>query len=280
MLLRVKCPRCGRLEEYTPTDEEVREAREKGLASISFFHGDHTLVIYFDMAGSIRRSIVLRSVGAMVGPAMPFDDLRSLMGDERLALVLAALTSGGRVILASSSLDTVRSISQALAQLVAFREVLVKEVVRAEELKGAGDEPEGTMLLAEHALVSQVSEFPAHVLLADLEVPLDLSRDEKALLGPIIDVLGEAGKLKDEASKISLVRDRLSWLREVMEKVIELVGDRKVISEAYIIYNLYREGYEVEMDHLELIYYMLDRFRDFGISKRLRRDAFKLAFRA
>jgi len=69
MVLKIRCPRCGRLEEYEPSDEDMREAREKGLASISFWHGDHTLIVFFDTSASIRRSVVIKAAGARSGPA-------------------------------------------------------------------------------------------------------------------------------------------------------------------------------------------------------------------
>jgi len=60
-VLSFKCPKCGRVEKYTITEEDLREIKVIGIARLGFIHGDHTLIINFDPTGFIRGAYVVSS---------------------------------------------------------------------------------------------------------------------------------------------------------------------------------------------------------------------------
>jgi len=68
--IRVRCERCGKIEVYEPDEEDLRRAEETGLVPISFHHGDHVLVVYFDKKASIRRITIYKSVEERPRPSL------------------------------------------------------------------------------------------------------------------------------------------------------------------------------------------------------------------
>ena len=129
MLLRARCPRCGRVEEYEPSEEELKMARERGVASISFFHGDHVLLVFFDKSGLIRRLSAIKVAGAVpTAPTLsiPLEELCTLFGREGVAYLLSAFLSTERLALVSSSTELALKIYQALREFSGLeRPVLV-----------------------------------------------------------------------------------------------------------------------------------------------------------
>jgi len=49
-----RCPKCNKLINYIPSQKDLEKIGISGLASVSFNHGDHALLIYFDSNGKIR----------------------------------------------------------------------------------------------------------------------------------------------------------------------------------------------------------------------------------
>jgi len=79
-VITIKCPKCGRVEKYTISEEDLKEIRQIGIARVGFIHGDHSLIINFDPSGFIR--------GAYVVPSEEIpSDVRSYFRDYRVITI-------------------------------------------------------------------------------------------------------------------------------------------------------------------------------------------------
>ncbi len=56
-----KCPKCGRVEKYVITEEDLQEIKMIGIARLGFIHGDHSLIINFDSTGFVRGAYIVPS---------------------------------------------------------------------------------------------------------------------------------------------------------------------------------------------------------------------------
>ncbi|MGQ4892326.1 MAG: ATPase domain-containing protein [Candidatus Njordarchaeia archaeon] len=89
------CPKCKRRVVYTPSEEDVKLLRESGIASVSFDHGDHIFVLFFDKDGRARGTEVHRFVSKrrnVMEGLRKIDELsiEKLPIDERVKKKLAA----------------------------------------------------------------------------------------------------------------------------------------------------------------------------------------------
>ena len=284
MLIKASCPTCGRVEEYTPDEGDLKVAEERGVASISFNHGDHIFVVFFDVGGRVRRTTVLKVVArpvsvprpaeakpvrtpeerVKVAPPMPFDDLCSLLG-EKLAMMLIALISGARVVLASSSLDLARSVCSTVRELVKPVEVLVEEALGPDELRSALGGP-GGVVITEHTSLIEVGEAPSHIAIVDLEVPVKLSRKERKGLRVMLKALKKARGLRDEATKVAFIRSKALRLRTLMEKALAILGEVDRIGETAFKRKI---DPAITPEELDALYFALERFMGIDVSKRV-----------
>ncbi|MGQ4891178.1 MAG: hypothetical protein ACP6IP_01700 [Candidatus Njordarchaeia archaeon] len=56
----VKCPKCGRIDKFVVTDEHIKEIEISGISNIAIDHGDHVILVAFDIWGSIRGTYVYK----------------------------------------------------------------------------------------------------------------------------------------------------------------------------------------------------------------------------
>ena len=279
VLIRVRCPRCGRIDEYEPTEGDLRDARERGLSSIAFYHGDHVLVVYFDAEGSVRRSLVFRSAGGSieaVKPGMTLSDLRSLVGDERLALALSALISGGRLILASSSGPLALEVFSAIRALMEPADMKVEVVEGPEGLEDMGSHPPGTVLIVNRDLLAKSGDLRQAVVI-DLEERggPKLTRKEKKGLRALLRVLEEAGALEGEDARIAFLKDKVKRFRELLEKALEVFQEHERIGEPALIRKV---DPGMSKEELDLLYFMLEEFKGIDISRRVAKGLSELGF--
>jgi len=264
--IRVECPGCGRLEEYEPDEEDLASAREKGLAFISFYHIDHVLVVYFDASGAVRRTAVLKSVREFPTPSMPLDDLLDVVGKERLALVLAALASGGRLVLSSFARDLAEKVYMALRNLLE-PESLNAEIASDEEgLRAVADRPPGTVVIADRGILAAAIGLPPHVLVVDLDSKTPLGKREKRALKPLIKTLDKASKLREESSKIAVVRSYLLKLKVLVDRAAEVLDKVSVIGETGLRRKL---DPNMSQDELRLLLFLLGRFRGIDVEEKV-----------
>jgi len=267
MIVRAKCPSCGQVEEYTPDEDDLRTAAEKGLASVSFYHGDHVFVIFFDTNGFVRRSTAIKTArpGGEALKPMCFSDLCSLLGKERLALLLAALLPGGRAILASSSPDLAKSIYLAVRRLLGQVKLSAELVENADALASIAEKPGNTVFLTNRASLTGIGQLPGDVLALDLEVPLKLGKEEKKGLKALLKAIDEASKFKDEAAKESFFKNKLAGLRELLDKAAKLLNETGTFSERVLKREL---GREVPSEELDFVFFALKRFTGTNAAKR------------
>ena len=278
VLVRVRCPRCGQVAEYEPTGEELKAAEEKGLSSIAFCHGDHVLVVYFDAEGAVRRTLLFKSAGpaGAVRPGMTFSDLRSLLGDERLALALSALVAGGHVVLASSSEPLALEVSSALRALSAHPDARVEVVEGPEELRSLQDRPPGTIIVVSKDVLARAGNLGRAVVI-DLEERgrPKLTRKEKKGLKALLKALEEAGSLEGEGAKVAFLKDKLGRFREFLSKALKALEEHERIGEPALI-RMVKPG--MKKEELDLLYFMLEEFRGVPVSKKVARGLSELGF--
>ena len=126
--IRIRCQKCGKVEIYEPDAEDLRRAEEIGLTPISFHHGDHVLVVYFDRNLHIRRTTIYKSVEEE--RARPSVSVTGALLKVRVPTIVnpsaieeAGLTEDERAVL--SLIDGRRSISEiAMASGLSDGEVL------------------------------------------------------------------------------------------------------------------------------------------------------------
>ena len=279
-MIRVRCPRCGRIDEYEPTEGDLRNARERGLSSIAFYHGDHVLVVYFDAEGSVRRSLVFRSAGGpieAVKPSMTLSDLRSLVGDERLALALSALISRGRLILASSSDSLALEVFSVIRALMEPADTKVEVVEGPEGLKDIGSRPPGAVFIVNRDLLAKTGDLGQAVVI-DLEERgrLKLTRKEKKGLKALLRVLERAGALEaGEDARIAFLKDKVRRFRELLEKALEVFQEHERIGEPALIRKV---DPRMSKEELDLLYFMLEEFKGIDISRRVTKGLSELGF--
>jgi len=279
VLIRVRCPRCGRIDEYEPTEGDLRNARERGLSSIAFYHGDHVLVVYFDAEGSVRRSLVFRSAGGpieAVKPSMTLSDLRSLVGDERLALALSALISRGRLILASSSDSLALEVFSVIRALMEPADTKVEVVEGPEGLKDIGSHPPGAVFIVNRDLLAKSGDL-GQAVVVDLEERggPKLTRKEKKGLRALLRVLEEAGALEGEDARIAFLKDKVKRFRELLEKALEVFQEHERIGEPALIRKV---DPGMSKEELDLLYFMLEEFKGIDISRRVAKGLSELGF--
>ena len=270
MPIRVECPSCGRLEEYEPDEEDLASAREKGLAFISFYHVDHVLVVYFDVSGTVRRTAVLKSVKEFPTPSMPFEDLLEIVGKERLALMLAVLASGGRLVLSSFAKDLAEKVYMALKNLLEPIGLSAEIATDEESLKAAADRPPATVVIADKSILVGAIGFPSHVLVVDLDSKLPLEKKERRLLKPLVKVLDEASKLREESSKLAVVKSYILKLKMWIDRAVEILEKVSVIGETVLRRKL---DPDMSSEELRLLLFLLGRFRDVDIEEKVVRGA-------
>ncbi len=259
MKVRVRCPRCGKVDEYEPVEEDAEEIKEKGLSHVAFYHGDHVLVAYFDSEGSVRRALVFKSAGPAGGPeglGMTIQDLRSLMGDEGLALALAALTSGAGVVLASSDPSLAREASSGLGRLVPGARISAAE--GPEELLRALGKP-GSVVIASRRAIEEARPKLGKAVLLDLdsEVGVRLGRKEKKALRALVKIIEEATGLRSEGSRVAFFRSKLGRLRGLFRKASAALGEqlsKKDVRAAV------RDLTGTDKEEFDLLCFMLERF--------------------
>jgi len=270
MPIRVECPSCGRLEEYEPDEEDLASAKERGLAFISFYHIDHVLVVYFDASGAVRRTAVLKSVKEFPTPSMPFEDLLEIVGKERLALMLAALASGGRVVLSSFAKDLAEKVYMALRNLLEPISLSAEIASDEESLKAVADRPPGTVVIADKSILAGAIGLPSHVLVVDLDSRSPLEKKERRALKPLVKTLDEASKLREESSKLAVVRSRLLKLKVLIDRAMEVLDKVSVIGETALRRKL---DPGMSSEELRLLLFLLDRFRGVDVEEKVVRGA-------
>jgi len=270
MPIRVECPGCGRLEEYEPDEEDLASAREKGLAFISFYHIDHVLVVYFDASGTVRRTAVLKSVKEFPTPSIPFEDLLKIVGKERLALMLTALVSGGRLVLSSFAKDLAEKVCTALKTLLEPTSLSAEIATDEESLKAVADRPPGTVVIADKSILVGAIGLPSHVLVIDLDSKTPLEKKERRALKPVMKMLDDASKLKEESSKLAVVRSYLLRLKVLVDKAVEVLDKVSVIGETGLRRKL---DPSMSSDELRLVLFLLGRFRGIDVEEKVVRGA-------
>ena len=254
MPFRVRCPRCGRIEEYEPDEEELRAAEEKGVVSISFFHGDHALVVFFDRGGLVRRLSVIKAAGGTVVAtitAPPLEELCGLFGREKVAYLLSAFLSSGRLALISSSTDLAFRTYQALKELSGLERP-------AQVVEGPGDLeelPENAVLIMNRETLASLASMPEGTALVDIGVSFRPGRKEKKALGSVLSIIEQASRLGEEGKRLFL-RERLGRLRSLVEKAVELLERDRVLNEDL----LEQEVGRLEKEELRWLYYVLSEF--------------------
>ena len=61
IIIKYKCSQCGKEGSYEPDSNDIKQLNEAGIASFSVFHGDHTLVVWFDKSGGVRAYDVFKA---------------------------------------------------------------------------------------------------------------------------------------------------------------------------------------------------------------------------
>lgn len=64
IIIKYKCPRCGQEGSYEPDINDLKQLEEAGIASFSIFHGDHTLVVWFDKSGGVRAYDIFKTTSS------------------------------------------------------------------------------------------------------------------------------------------------------------------------------------------------------------------------
>ena len=270
MPIRVECPVCGRLEEYEPDEKDIALAKERGLAFISFYHIDHVLVIYFDASGTVRRTTVLKSVKEFPTPSIPFGDLLDIVGKERLALILASLASGGRLVLSSFAKDLAEKVYMALKSLLEPMGLSAEIATDEESLRAVADRPPGTVVIADKDILVGAIGLPSHVLIIDLDAKTPLEKKERRALKPLIDVLEDASKLEEESSKIALLKSRLLRLKMLVDRAVDVLDKVSMIGETGLRRRL---DPNMSSDELKLLLFLLSRFRRIDVEEKVVRGA-------
>lgn len=298
MSIRATCPTCGKVEEYTPDEEDIKVAKARGVASISFNHGDHVFIVFFDASRKVRRTTTLkvvpsrpttiakpaeearppsprRAVPVKEAPTMPFDDLCSLLGEEKLALMLVALTANARVVVASSSPDLAKSVCSTVLSLMGPVEAVVDEALGPEELRPALSKPSG-MVITEHGSLIAIGDVPSHVAVIDLETSIKLSRKERRGLRAMLKAIEKAKKLRGEATKVAFIRSKVVRLRMLFEKALDVLGKMDRIGET-----VFKRKVDpaITPDELDALYFALKRFKGIDVSKRIVRGPAEFAVR-
>ena len=244
------------MEELALSSEMLREASEKGMTSISFFHGDHVLVVFFDASGRVRRTNVIKTAAApAAAPAAPrralsLEGLCAAIGTEKTAFLLAAFLAGGRLAVISTSPEMAEEICVALRDLSG----LERPIVRVKEAGEALSAPEDTIIILSRDLAVELGEALRQMATVDLEARLKLGRRERRGLRLLLDLLERALALREEGK--AFLRERLPRLAELMARTVELLGRMGALNEAMLMRTL-----GIGREELDLIYYVLTTFR-------------------
>lgn len=255
MSFRVRCPRCGRVEEYRPGEEELRAAEEKGLVSVSFFHGDHSLVVFFDRSGLVRRLSVVKAAGGpmmAVATAFPLEELCVLFGVEKVAYLFSAFLSSGRLALVSLSTDLALKTYQTLKEFSG----LERPAWLVEGPSGLEELPENAVLIMDRKTLANLANLPEGTALVDIEAAFRPGRKEKRGLRVVLNIIEQALHLGEEGKRLFL-RERLGRLRGLVEKAVELLARMGALNEDM----LEREVGRLEKEELQWLRYVLSEFR-------------------
>ena len=261
MPFKVRCPRCGRIEEYKPDEEELRVAEERGVASISFFHGDHVLVVFFDRGGLVRRLITIKAAGGTVVAARtapPLEELCALFGREKVAYLLSAFLSSSYLALISSSTDLALRTYQALKELSGLERP-------AHVFEGPGDLeelPENAVLIVNREVLVSLTDMPEGITLVDIGASSRPGRKERKGLKVVLSIIEQASRLGEEGKRLFL-REKLGRLRSLVEKAVELLERNRVLNEDM----LEQEVGELEKEELRWLYYVLSEFRGVELAR-------------
>jgi len=269
MPIRVRCPRCGQVNEYEPTEEDLRNARERSLSNIAFYHGDHILVVFFDANGSIRRTFILKSAKSLVEalrPGITISDLGSLIGDERLALALSVLIARGRLILVSSSTPLALEVFSLLRALV-DHDVSVEIIEEPEGLKDLENRPPGIVFIMSQDLLTKAGDLGRAVVidLEEREQP-KLSRKERRSLKAILKVLKKARAQEREDLRIAFLNDKMKRFRELLERALKVFQEHERIGEPALVRKV---DPKMSNEELDLLYFILEEFSGIDISRRV-----------
>lgn len=58
-IIALKCPKCNAEITYAPGEDDIKEINTVGIARVGFLHGDHVLLVCFDLTGFIRGAYIL-----------------------------------------------------------------------------------------------------------------------------------------------------------------------------------------------------------------------------
>jgi len=264
MPIRVSCPACGRIEIYEPEEEDIRTAREKGLTSVSFFHGDHALVVYFDANEQVRRTSVVKSIGEVPATAAPpLSDIISTVGAENLAYLMAAVVSGGRIVMASYSPELAQNLVASLREFVKPLELPVFVIGEAGEAAALREMPRPSVIIVKSSLLPEVREAVKDMPVVDLSTPMKLSKEGRKGLKVILDAIDHALRLRDESYRTAYLSARLMRLRTLAENALRLLGSVNIIRESD-----FRKvvAPDITSDELAFLYFALNEFTDMEIA--------------
>ena len=269
VVIRARCPRCGRMEAYEPGDEDLSVAREVGVASVSFFHDDHVFVVFFDPNGMIRRALVIRAAGpsettsAEPSPAMPLSALCSLLGEEALALALAALAADACVLVTSSSRELAGDVARSLTGLLGAG-AEIREVTSSNELRAACDGRGASVVVADRHALAGPGELPSGAVLLDLDARARPDKKAVSALKPLVEDLRKALGLEGEEARHEFIRLKLARLRSLYRKALEVLQGTDMIEEASLVSEI-EPG--LPKEELQLLYLMLERFGGIDVSR-------------
>ncbi len=263
MPVRVSCPVCGRIEIYEPEEEDVRTARERGLTSISFFHGDHALVVYFDANGQVRRTSVVKSIGEVPATAAPpLSDIISTVGAENIAYLMAAVVSGGRVVIAFYSPELAQNLVANLRKLVKPLELPVFVINEAGEAAALREMPCPSAIIVRSSLLPEVGEAAKDMPVVDLSTPMRLDKESRKGLKVILDAIDHALRLRDESYRTAYLNARLARLRALAENALRLLGSVNIIRESDFKKAV---APDLTADELAFLYFALNEFTDMEV---------------
>jgi len=251
------------MEIYELEEEDIKTARERGLANISFFHGDHVLVVYFDASGHVRRTSVGKSIGEVPATAAPpLPDMISTVGAENLAYLMAAVVSGGRVIMASYSPELAQNLVASLRELIKPLELPVFVISEPGEAAALREMPRPSAIIVGSSVLPEVREIIKDMPIVDLSTPMKLDKKSRKGLKVILDAIDHALRLRDESYRTAYLNARLTRLRTLAENALRLLGSVSVIRESDFKKAV---ASDITADELAFLYFALNEFTDMEI---------------
>jgi len=261
--MKVKCPKCGKVEVYEPDEEILKRAMEIGLASISFYHGDHVLVACFDSFGTVRGTSVVKVVSPLKIKPMPLQDVVSLIGVEGLAILLTAIASEEKVLLLSHSDSLTRGLLAKIGEIVRPVKILTAWVEEPNEALAILRSHRGMATIIGVPRVSYAL-VPSNTLILKVGEPYNARKDEKKALKYLIKVIKSSLSLIDEYSRVALLNNTFLRLKKLIRDTIRALIERRRISKSELRALI---SPNMHMDELDLVLFALNRFRGINIKE-------------